>query len=1599
MLDVTLDRSVEVSASLLTQWRARCVPSIAGMEVRLRARQELEMLIVSAELVLPPPHTFSALKRSKRNAARKDADLLDMNEYSEEEDETTIASYGQITAVEIALDYRLTSSELSIFGAAELVEKKISLSQNNRQSDQEHPETSLWNVLSRLQIFFKGSTQSPFEKGANANDSSCWRMELVRRLVREVKPVSQGVLILTASAIGGELLIEGEPLDATVYKKMGQKIIAEAELVEMVYTEGWPLGLLEYSERKKLAALVLDKLKVVDADVGDPRLEVHTYAEMRMLRVSQYVSKEYVELGSVEISYHSTLSDVRVLIKHELDVDDVPKLFRFMYKGSQCSAKQEPFRRAWECLPRCLIIARAVDMADTGVETEDIVHDREKEKKKKNILDLPKLPKGQRRVLGRWSAVPVATLCWVQETYGRVHALHAGLFTAGDIVRFGNVLGRDYIVMPTPEAEAALTPQSFNISPAYDLVEETEFSAPTQGNFPHPRRGVGKVWSRGRAVGVLKDRAQMGYSYVLPAKRRVGEGGEGASDKTGDGIGTGTGDVFVDGNLVPSAGDRVLSVTPAKGKRTRPKEQVFEDCWVWRCIPAKEDTRLKWRVQYDNGAVQYAYEHKDSEAFETHFRVKALHRYLEVLCTDSRIGALTIHAQRVDDMGAFPVDFYVQLMFDKMTDWAPTYKKGIERSKFVKLLRDTAAFPDMKRSSRVAQVEMHHQIMTRSDFGINQKYVNFAGFVLLLKTMALLRYPPPKKSKEVEEVVDGGSVGGGSVGGGSVESVGSGSDGSEVSASKSRKKKKKQFAQGKSKRRQKTKTEEEGGGEEVVEADPVYVLEVYSRFVVEQVMMYQGWYELVWEQAKLRAMRREAVIYCAATRIQAKHRGGFQHSRYVFFLKQHTKLQAIVRRRLSSHVTHAYTAALREDWCYRMRYHYATAVQALVRKFCKRCWFQRAIDRIKQTEVLVQKARRYRLKKLRLVERKGVLYKELKRVNGVMVLVRLTRKDARSYSRDCSLQIEIYVPAHQSTFRFSLDDAELRFYMGIELGMAPSALSLGDLLDKRNLQKIIACRLIVHKHSTNDNTTIVFSKHALGQRGKNTFTRGKRIKGELFVAKVFEAGDEVAVQLYHRHTCKVFNCHISVPEIVDWIRLEHRTNAKSELERYSEPPILAQENRPAYYSWILDHITTDTRRGTFKVLFTIHLLRSRKKELVTKLQANWRRCMVRPRIVDLLEQRYIKVHASSTDTRVYYLNKSTGATTWEKSKLLGSMDLTVEPSRQWVPLTYYDNNGPQTHYVNPYTGKYTHLLPERAACIIQSLVRNFQLHVISMPLALFLRAGRIFKGAQQQYDSHKRLSCVVNWAMVQHVCNLEEGEAKKLFQEAVELSEANPLVTRAYALYMFCSCEAPIKANRDRVKLLLFDAQRKDPMHDKFQVAYYLYQFGLLRHPRDHRALVNLACVQCLLYNDNYTAEKLMRRALALAPFEERVMLVWEFLKDRFPDRQLLYAPVGRVNNVNPRDGKARTVHGRPVSVSPQWAGWCFVQEDKFNISKVFKDESYWYNPADGREQKAPPDFQEAWGVRQQRSAYEGESFGLHQYFDPVTSEYFQFHALTNTYA
>ena len=376
-------------------------------------------------------------------------------------------------------------------------------------------------------------------------------------------------------------------------------------------------------------------------------------------------------------------------------------------------------------------------------------------------------------------------------------------------------------------------------------------------------------------------------------------------------------------------------------------------------------------------------------------------------------------------------------------------------------------------------------------------------------------------------------------------------------------------------------------------------------------------------------------------------------------------------------------------------------------------------------------------------------------------------------------------------------------------------------------------------------------------------------------------------------------------------------------------------------------------------------------------------------------------------------------------------------------MNYYQGDTWLVQYINPFTGKYSHLSVDRAVRMIQGTMRNSLLRVVLPSRELVAKVIKLTKKAESSYNKETRdLAPVINWAITKQALHMDEAGCKDIYKHAIELSAFSPLVRRAYAIFQISMCKAPIAAVRDRALKQLDNASYMDATVSKFQTALAFYEYACVLRPRCHRAHLNLALVDILIFNNNSRGERVLRRAIAYAPFDHRVMENWSYLKERFPEQQMLYYPSSRVEmthtgKAEDKGGKKRSMYGYVVTENIHWAGWVYVDEnDNPDINPVkkaakmskkkreklekemkekmkddkFKDwaavtealkinYSFWYNPADGTQQPDSPDFQWESLVRKRRSAYVEQKGGLELYYDPLTSVHFQYHPLTDSYS
>ena len=1686
--EVKIDRSVDIVEEVRKYWSASNVPVLNDIRINcmVSARQELEMLHFKVILKLRYVPTAVVERRLKEKEAAR-AYRAKLIEFTTPYDDDHRGDRVIPNTWDIPFDtddeaethtlkfaFALTGNELLTFGTGEsLDERKV-----QKKHDQNYEATLFMkNVMSRMSIVFKGTKSAPQDESVHCKVDENWELKYNRKLLRDVRTVSGGIMAITAYGYGDEILFESKPTDQTVYSAIGSKLFGPSELEEIANSEGWSLDVLEPGNRVILAHRIAEKLKVILHE-DKHKLEFYTYPETRMLEVvtQATINKPETCIGVVEINSLITLNELRIVINHELDKDQIPKLYRFVYKNGPCSLKQEPFRKAWECLPRCMLICKTVRDINRSADTID----KSKETTEKAVGKGKKTDEeAKKRDLSgkKLVPVPIPTLCKAQEGVYYIYTRHdmSDTVLPGDILRIGHIEGSDFAVplsfarvLDTSLAGAELPDGGIQeddvpvkvipIDPYFLTYGEADQFVCGNMPFSHipvPTPRVEDITIEIDESGnhVAKQNLTVDPETLIDAKfhyldetaARDGQAGHAGELKGIDGsvgntrlgsevevhmLGSSLSQRKVD-PLLPATSTTLRSdVKDLDTVSSRKKEnqkaattnpgKVFRDLWIWKCIPRSEDYRPKWRRQYDDGEIKYPLTYRDHTENPVLFSVSVPLRLMEEFVRDVRCADMTMYSQRVDQMPRIGIDYYTELAFEHIVSLHPSsVTNGIDETKFMAFLKTLNAFPDLHKAQRQTQLSTIYFREVNGPQG-DESFVDYYGFCNLIQEVCLIRYPAGTFDLDGPEAAENniyaspgsgppvpptGASGKGAaddIDNQSIRSIGS-SEGSihsvipvkratitpvSTAEKKTRKGGKKKGSSRKSKLMAYENTL-------LSQVDPKHAAIAYRKFVTEYFISLPVVLEGIWEQAKVLAMEKEAFRYAAVTRICAEWRRGKDHFRFQKFKRGMIYLQSYIRRTQSRRRVMKIMKFYAEDWLFRIRYHSSVLAQSSVRRYLERCRFLKKTAKIRERQLSVVKATRQRSSKLRQRERKGIVFKQIRRINGVMAMLLLRRKDQRNYSNDYSMRLEVYNPQFQVVKVFIIDEADLRKYMQDILHV--NALSVGDLLNKKNLDKVISARLLCRlSKRVGDPPKMILSRQAIGQKGPKVMTRGRNIQGELFACTLFETGHDIVVQCYHQRTCIIFPCCILLTAMTEWVTDEYIKKCSNDIEKQRQPPMLLPENKTQLHHWLIDNIIVDKRHGKFQVMFRVQRKKSVKMDAIVMIQSVFRMSSVRSKVPAMVDRYLLKVQNSCHDANdAYYINIYTGVSNWAKSPLLKAhQDLPTLPYYRWVQLPYSE----RLLFVNPLTGKYTFLTPDRAARMIQSMVRNWMLKPFRLPYNVFQKGVTFEREAQQNYDREpKRLAFVLNYALMAFCVHLDNKLARRLILEALELADTNPLATRLHALFLLSTCEAPAAVSRAQAMGLLHDAAHRDPQCLKFAGALnYFFKYACYRKPRHSHVLLNLGLTEYYVFKNMINSEVCFRRAVAISPFDPHVMDNWMRLRDEFPEK-VVYRPRGRLHKItNEQGGKRTTIHSRPVVENPAWAGWVFVEKDA-----MFKNEEaeYWYNPGTGQSQKhIPEDWHHEWELRAYRSIFEGEKNGLEYYYDPGTATYFQRHVLTDTY-
>lgn len=185
-------------------------------------------------------------------------------------------------------------------------------------------------------------------------------------------------------------------------------------------------------------------------------------------------------------------------------------------------------------------------------------------------------------------------------------------------------------------------------------------------------------------------------------------------------------------------------------------------------------------------------------------------------------------------------------------------------------------------------------------------------------------------------------------------------------------------------------------------------------------------------------------------------------SRFLSFRRAVILLQARLRRIIGEAQYYMTLQALYEDWLLRQRYQAARRIQALIRGFNGRVFSARVLQEYRERLRQQFAKQREKLRAKAQARKQAVIHKEVRKVNDVQLMIIISRKDLRSFTRDLSVVVMIYIPECQKYTNFDVSEAQLRdFVKEVMRVKDPTSISIADLYAHHNLKAVLDRRYVV----------------------------------------------------------------------------------------------------------------------------------------------------------------------------------------------------------------------------------------------------------------------------------------------------------------------------------------------------------------------------------------------------------------------------------------------------------------------------------------------------------------------------------------------------------
>ncbi len=755
------------------------------------------------------------------------------------------------------------------------------------------------------------------------------------------------------------------------------------------------------------------------------------------------------------------------------------------------------------------------------------------------------------------------------------------------------------------------------------------------------------------------------------------------------------------------------------------------------------------------------------------------------------------------------------------------------------------------------------------------------------------------------------------------------------------------------------------------------------------VVMFPQVNKMVWTKAQTMAIKIEVHRTCAQIRISARIRMRQQRMRYSRILdaiicisKNVRRMIALRKRKQTIEIaTYYHFLRLRQASATLCQKHWRRYVQ--VYKFTKK----------KKLETLVKERALadtwQMLRKQGIENSQSLIFREVMNIQSILTITSIYSLAKVNATGDDMVEIKVYVPETKHTYKFTLNEIEVRESLEKFL-MRKGPLSWNEIL-RRDVLIQLRSRLMAK--IVRGKPIIIFCKRDIAEKGTLISRKIFPFEGRIFLLSIFRSPFDFVVRLYEPASRQLLRTKVDLEVLIEWLIEDNNIKRKETLgalklcdlsqkkivqksdsnndkrikeviDRCDIPDLLRKDKQPDLILWLTKRIQVkwDESLGRNKIVLQYEAEAERLDRIARKFQSLWRAKCAKVKARKQIHLQYEK-HLDWVSKTYFYVHKKSGTRQWSKPCLLRGDEDIIDPPDEWRKEALHDpeTGTSQTYYFNPFTGQSTWLSENEAARMVQRKFRQRQTLMILPPAITFKDVVKIvamIKDTETKYQQNPgKLTNIVNFALLCQCIRFDIGQARRLYKDAIIKSSHHPVITRAYGIFMLATCKPPLSQTFEAACKLFQQADTIDPNLHKFQLAKEnFFNWAVLMNPSHSIVLLNYALLHQCILRDYYRAEKIYRRALAQDPSNELVVQNYKLFEDqRYPGGY--YAGSGVPLSISKRS--------QVLQEEKDWGEWKKMFDPLSNNPRF---NTFWLNAIDDTSSFEEPDWKEEWEKRLKRS-------------------------------